>query len=349
MRRNQFGDGAIDDGDGEIGCEEHGTGTEREQRPERLTCVGLDPDRHRGDEQREARDRSDISRRSRADDHARQALPNIGMEGDLLLEARPSVAYQVIPGIALALDGDRIGRRSGLACRDTELDRRPGDIDLRSFGAAGEFLDGMAIAVTAGEVHRAEEASLAQHGVCRRNNFDELRKVHGRVQAHAGDDVADGDRHRRLALVFLADDLFSRGVVAGEALVDPDQRRRHRGIVLAQPLHQLDHESRSERTPFHASQRRRQPLAAVPVRPNQIIGYFVGDRAQLAQLHDGVGKPAEILHQHDPQRNGHRPELADRERLHLLIGQDKAAQHLEVEVTIGVRGQIPRPGRRSRG
>ena len=60
-----------------------------------------------------------------------------------------------------------------------------------------------------------------------------------------------------------------------------------------------------------------------------------------AAVHDPLGEPPEVLDEHDPQGDGHRPEFADRQRLDLLVGPHVAAQHLGIEAAIGVGDEGP--------
>ena len=49
----------------------------------------------------------------------------------------------------------------------------------------------------------------------------------------------------------------------------------------------------------------------------------------------------EVLDEEDPQRDRNRPELADRERLHALVGAHEADERLGIEVAVGVRDERP--------
>ncbi len=57
--------------------------------------------------------------------------------------------------------------------------------------------------------------------------------------------------------------------------------------------------------------------------------------------HDPLGEPPEVLDQEDAQRDGDRPQLADRERLHALVGAHEAPQGLGLEAAVGVRHERP--------
>ncbi|MNT07853.1 hypothetical protein D3C72_1425720 [compost metagenome] len=53
------------------------------------------------------------------------------------------------------------------------------------------------------------------------------------------------------------------------------------------------------------------------------------------------GEPAQILDQNNAQRDRHRPEFADRQRLDALIGGDEAAQDVGIEVAVSVGDKGP--------
>ena len=71
----------------------------------------------------------------------------------------------------------------------------------------------------------------------------------------------------------------------------------------------------------------------------------VGDRVGLGACTppggDLVGQPPQVLDQDDAQRDGDRPELADRERLHLRVGRDEAPQQVRVELAVGMGHERP--------
>ena len=58
-------------------------------------------------------------------------------------------------------------------------------------------------------------------------------------------------------------------------------------------------------------------------------------------MHDPLRQPPEILDQHDPQCDRHRPEFADRQRLDLLVGPHVANQHFGIEAAVGVGDEGP--------
>ena len=91
--------------------------------------------------------------------------------------------------------------------------------------------------------------------------------------------------------------------------------------------------------------RRREAVAdveAVPAEAEQIVGEIVGGLAIGAAGDDLLGESTEVLDQQDAQADGDRPQLADRQRLHLLVGAHHSTQAVGIEPAVGV-GDV-RPG-----
>ncbi len=72
------------------------------------------------------------------------------------------------------------------------------------------------------------------------------------------------------------------------------------------------------------------------------ITSLVGLGAGCPTSHDALGDAAQILDQHDAQGDRHGPQFADRERLHVLISAEEAAQQLRLEPAVGVGHERPR-------
>ena len=75
--------------------------------------------------------------------------------------------------------------------------------------------------------------------------------------------------------------------------------------------------------------------------PEESVRERVRVPAGRTALHDRIREPAQVLDHHDAKRDRHRPQLADRERLHVLVGAHEAAQALGLEVAVGVRDERP--------
>ena len=139
-----------------------------------------------------------------------------------------------------------------------------------------------------------------------------------------------------------ADDVVGRRPLRPESLVQPVQRRRHRAVLLAQPLDELHREGGRQRRPLEAREapggRRHGPVVADA---EQLVGQGVGFLAHRAPAHDALRQAPKVLHQHDAQRDGDRPQLADRQRLDALVGVHEPAEHLGIEAAVGVRDEGP--------
>ncbi len=143
-------------------------------------------------------------------------------------------------------------------------------VDLVMGAAPREVLDRVPVPVARREVHSGDARARAERLVDQTDALEEVRPVDGRQQPHAGDDVAHRGMGGDLGLVLGVDDLVGRGALAGEPAVEPVERGRDRGILLAKPLGELHGEGLRERPllehldhgrRFAASERRRCPAA----------------------------------------------------------------------------------------
>ena len=116
------------------------------------------------------------------------------------------------------------------------------------------------------------------------------------------------------------DHLVGAFALGPEPAVQPWQRRSGCRIVIAQPLEQLGGERIGQRRPFEAFQARRRGRRSGVGFLQQQVRERVRAFPQLAAMDDSGREPAQILDQYDPQRDCNRPQFADRERLHALIG-----------------------------
>ena len=72
---------------------------------------------------------------------------------------------------------------------------------LNAIGTARKVLNGVAIVVSRGKIHRAEVASVAKNFVDQTYALKELLPIECGHQAHTRDDIAHGDAHGRLVLM----------------------------------------------------------------------------------------------------------------------------------------------------
>ena len=78
-----------------------------------------------------------------------------------------------------------------------------------------------------------------------------------------------------------------------------------------------------------------------PGEAEELVRQRVGLAARRAPLHDLLGETPEVLHEHQPEGNGHRPQLADGERLHALESADEALQRVRLESAVRVSHEGP--------
>ena len=128
----------------------------------------------------------------------------------------------------------------------------------------------------------------------------------------------------------------------GQMLVEPGENRRHLDVLIAQLADHLNRERVRKRHALEFGQHRRRRLRLPRSRAQQPVGKIVGVLPRDVAVGDPAGEAPKIFDQHDTQRDGDRPELADRQRLHFLIGTDIAAQYPSVEATVGMGDKSPR-------
>ena len=221
------------------------------------------------------------------------------------------------------------GQREGLA----------GDVHLGTARSAGEILDGVPVPVAGGEVHPSESAPLAQHPVHETHALEELVPVEVPHDPEARDHVADGDVGRPLPLMLGAHQILRRGPDGGQPLLQPAGRGGGVGVLIAQPLGKLHGEGRGQDLVAEVSER--EGIRRAVALSEQDVGEPVRGEPIRAALDDLLREPAQVLHQGQAEGDGHRPQLADQERLLALEGQDEALERDGVEAAVGMGHQRP--------
>src|ERR1700676_874755 len=82
-------------------------------------------------------------------------------------------------------------------------------------------------------------------------------------------------------------------------------------------------------------------LGGITVDAQKSIGKGVRFLARGTTAHDACRGAAEVFHEYDPQRDRHRPQLADGQWLNALIGAHETAQCFRIESAVGVRDECP--------
>ena len=76
--------------------------------------------------------------------------------------------------------------------------------------------------------------------------------------------------------MYFADDLVGGGSLGGQPLIQPVQRRRHLGILIAQALNHLDRERRPDRRLVEILEHDLRWFSVAAVRSQQPVGKRVG-------------------------------------------------------------------------
>ena len=254
---------------------------------------------------------------------------------DALLQRQAAFGDQVVAGVA----GARICVLgcTGLLCGQQRLF---GNFQFAAATATGQLLDGAAVLVAGGKIHRGKIAACAQAGIHQADVLEQLRPVDGGNQAHAVDDVAYRKVGRALALLRMLHHFIDAAALRAEALFQPAQCRGGERVMVTQALGQLCGK--------RLAQRGAGALVQFPVErrvrgvfTQQAAGQCVGIGPRAAPGGHLVGQATQVFDQHDAQGDGHCPQLADGQRLDLLIGDDKALQDVRVEVAVGVGDKRP--------
>jgi hypothetical protein len=152
---------------------------------------------------------------------------------------------------------------------------------------------------------------------------------------------ANGDVGRNLLLLFIVDGGVDGLALGRQPLVEMRQQRRHGWALVAQAVDELQQERVGQPPLIKFGGHDLRGLARLAASPEQPVGEVVCAAAIVATVDDAFGDPPEILDQDDPQRNGRRPELANRQRLDLLIGVHEARPDIDVEPAVGVGDEGP--------
>ena len=187
------------------------------------------------------------------------------------------------------------------------INRALSNLDFGVPRTSRKFFDRVPVAIARGKVHRGKVAGGAQHGIDRAHALEKIRPVNRRQQAHARDHVADGNVHRALPLMHLTDDLVCRGSLRRQPLVQPPQRRRHLGILIAQALNHLHREGRRQRRLIQILEHCLGRLRVAAVRSQQPVRQQVGMAAFRTAVAHLFSQAPQVFDQHDPKRNRDRP------------------------------------------
>ena len=281
-------------------------------------------------------------RDSNATDIAREAGPQEppphgqapGAEADRPFEGSAAAADQMVARLAppaVAVSVDRGVRRRGQSA--------PGDLRFGERGTAGNLLDGRAVEVAGRKIHLDEDTAGPQHVINRTHFLEKLRPIDVGDQPHARDDVAHGDVGCALQLMLAPYQLVGAHSLARQALLEPAHRWCRLGILVAQAMDELHSEAFGEAFAVVRLESRR--VGLVIFQPQQTIGDEIGLLTFRAPGDDATGRTTQVFDQHDAERDRDGPQLADGERLDLLVPAHEAGERLGVEAAVGMRHEGP--------
>ena len=226
-----------------------------------------------------------------------------------------------------------VGRTAALGIFPRAFDRAHGQLYLGFTGTRRDLLHRPALLVTAEEVHAAVDARgiATQRALHEADALDEVAPVDFGAQPQGGDGIGDGDLRDTLPLMLRPDRILGRHSARLEVGIQRALQQRYRTTVFARPLEEL-HDGREVdvRGPRHRSR---------SLRP---VEECVGERPSLAGAQDFDGQAAQILDQRQCQHAGPRPELANCERRHSLVGVDERLEPRLVDPAVAVPHQLDR-------
>ena len=225
----------------------------------------------------------------------------------------------------------RVGRTAGRLCQ-----RGLGDADFVAVGKPGQNLDGAAVAVARGEIHRGKAARSAQPRIDKTDLFEKLGPFRLGDLAHAGDDIAHRHIRGRLPLLCACQDGFDRGALPSQPVFQPTAQRRFCRVEAAQPLGNLRGHDFRQFGAFGILHRKMQGLGGSAVCPQRAVHQQISGQPQALPFDDLFGQPPHVLDQNDAQRDRNRPKLADPQRLDILIGSDEPGQHRAGHQAVGM-------------
>ena len=144
-----------------------------------------------------------------------------------------------------------------------------------------------------------------------------------------------------LAVMLIEHDCVGRRSRRRQAILEPRECGRGRGILVAQSVQQLDGQRARQRHVVPRLQYFQQRFGCKSMDAEQSISQLIRALALRTVVNDPLRRASQVLHQHDPQRDGDGPQLADRERLHPLVGTHEPAQQLRIEAAVRVGDEGP--------
>ena len=280
----------------------------------------------------ESRDEADgpgIARCRGAEHQPPEALRDARPVADVRLEVRAALADQVVADMCGA-----VGHRTSFCSLAGAFNRAQRHADLRLAGRRHQLLDGLALAITAQEVHRAVHAGriALKHLFHAADRLEVVAPVERRAETQACQNI--GHRHLGgcLSLMFRPDRVFRCHPAVAQVSLDRGVQRREAEPVLAHSLQQSDHVR-------HVSGRRqRAGLDALFILSHGDIRRH----PRLPRDQNLFRQPAEVLDEGQPEHARPAPELADRQRGHRLVTAHEPDELRSVQTAVAVPDELER-------
>ena len=191
------------------------------------------------------------------------------------------------------------------------------DIEFGLLGPARQSLDRGPVQIARGKVH-AGRCIPGQHPVDKGDPFEKVSPVDPAGQTQARDHITDGRVSHALLLQLIAHGGLDRRALGGQAVIQPGERPVRPRIVATKAVGELHGKGAVE---LHAGRHRNTARAVILHRLRHLIGRLPG----RSVIHHQFGNSAKVFNQYNADRDGHGPQFANGERLHVLVGQDEPA------------------------
>ena len=314
---------------------------DRQQPAGRQLVFGRGHDQRLGESRAQYHQQAEVDRHRRAVEVAAQPLAEVRAHAQLPLQLRPAAVDQ-IPADMPRQRRRRLGRRRDAA----QFHRGGGHAHLVQPMLARQPLHHVAVAVAGGEVHLRVDAGrvLAQLLLDQAHALDEIAPVDRRQQAQAADAVAHAHLCRGLLLRLALHQVLDALAGFGQALLDPAQRQRQRRALALQPARHLGHERAVHRRvgARHVGDHQHHRVGCALGGGGHRVGPARGLAAVAPVGHHPRGHAAQVLDQRQPQHDRDRPQLAQSQRSHFLVGVDETVQAGSVDAAVAVRDDLQR-------
>ena len=254
------------------------------------------------------------------------------------------------------------GCRQSALCRvlSRQIERRQGCLFFGKARPTRQSFDAVAVVVPRFKVHarvdsrRIPAEDLLDNG----ESFHKVAPVDARELAQAAHAVADGELIFRLSPALPADHLAYVQAAFGQPFLKPGQGQGGRGVPALQPAREFGHKGAGQgHIRIRHFRHGRHHVFSIPRGGfQQSIRPARGRKVVAPRRGHAGGRPAQILHQRQPQHDGDGPQFPEREGRRFLIRRDETPEHVGIEPAVAVRDVLQgdivyagKPGRRAVG